>query len=97
MSYSSVRAADLSGRPNDRAAGCTITLAWNSILEVFAGVISGDNGTRLQVYEVAFNTAWINVSPVQSVVPGGESGTVALQFEPSLSAACRISRKSATS
>jgi hypothetical protein len=76
--------ADLHGAAGDRAAGCTITPGWNSVLLVFAGIIRNDAGARMQMNEMAFNTTWIDVNPAVSVVTPGSSQRVAVHFDPTL-------------
>ncbi len=54
----------------DRAGGCTITGGWNSTLLVFGAVLQNNTGDRIGIYEVDFNTTWINVGPSAGDVPG---------------------------
>jgi hypothetical protein len=84
VSHLSQTSADLRGGPDDRAAGCTITPGWNSVLLVFGGIIRNDAGARLQMYEMAFNTTWIDVAPPLSTVQGGASREVTLTFDPTM-------------
>jgi hypothetical protein len=73
---------DLPGRDGDRAGGCTITSAWNSTLQVFGAVFQNENGDRLQIHEMAYNTSWISVTPLTSQVPGGSSLPITIHFDP---------------
>ncbi len=73
---------DLPGQSGDRAGGCTITPGWNSTLLVFGGIIQNSSGDRLGIYEMTFNTTWIEVTPAQFQVPGGGSRQINLQFDP---------------
>jgi hypothetical protein len=75
--------ADLGRVDGDRSGGCAVTPAWNSTLLVFAGILQGQTGDRLAVWELDFNTTWISVSPLQGTVPGGGAQTVQLTFDPS--------------
>jgi hypothetical protein len=75
--------ADLGRVEGDRSGGCAVTPAWNSTLLVFAGILQGQSGDRLAVWELDFNTTWISVSPLQGTVPGGGTQTVQLMFDPS--------------
>jgi hypothetical protein len=84
VSHLSQTAADLPGAADDRAAGCTITPGWNSVLLAFAGVIHNDNGARIQMHEMEFNTTWISVNPPASIVAGGGSQVVTVHFDPSI-------------
>jgi hypothetical protein len=73
---------DLTGFEGDRAGGCTITPRWNSTLLVFGGIFQNSAGDRLQIDEIAYNTAWIGVAPVASVVPGGDMRLTMIHFDP---------------
>ena len=80
----SMTSANLRGQNSDRAAGCTITPGWNSVLLVFAGLIRSDQGARLEMYEMSFNTTWINVTPAASAVQGSSSRQIAMHFDPNM-------------
>ena len=83
VSHQMETVADLPVQAGDRAGGCAITPAWNSALLVFGAVLRGADGPdRLSMFEMAFNTAWISVTPPQWNVPGGNTGTVTVHFDP---------------
>jgi hypothetical protein len=73
---------DLPGGSGDRAGGCTVTGGWNSTLLVFAAIIRNPTGDRMSLYELNFNTTWINISPLASTVPGGSVQPINLQLDP---------------
>jgi len=73
---------DLPGHSGDRAGGCTITPGWNSTLLVFGGILQNSGGDRLGIFEMTFNTTWINVTPAEFEVPGGGSRQVNLHLDP---------------
>jgi hypothetical protein len=75
---------DLHGASDDRASGCTITPAWNSVLLVFAGIIRSDVGSRIQMHEMSFNTTWVSATPSVASVQGPASQEVTLRFDPSI-------------
>lgn len=73
----------LAVQDNDLPGGCTITPGWNSTLLVFGGVMSNPSGDRLSIYELAFNTTWIDVTPMASTVQGDETRNVTIEFDDS--------------
>lgn len=75
---------DLAGEPGDRAGGCTITPGWNSALLVFGAIMQNSAGDRLGIYEISFNTTWINVTPAEFSVPGGGSRRVNIAMDPEM-------------
>jgi hypothetical protein len=76
---------DLAGLPGDNAAGCTITSAWNSTLVVFGGIMrNSQSGARLGIFEMNFNSSWINLSPSTATVPGGQSQPITVTLNPAL-------------
>jgi len=78
-------AADLAGEPGDMAAGCAITSNWNCTLLVFGAVMRNETqGCRLGIYEMSFNSSWINLSPATGTVPGGQPQQMTLSFDPSI-------------
>ncbi|MBU0507799.1 carboxypeptidase regulatory-like domain-containing protein [bacterium] len=82
LSHVQQTVVDLPSLPGDRAGGCAITPAWNSTLLVFGAVLQNSTGDRLGIYEMAFNTTWINVTPSQFSVPGGGTRQVNIALNP---------------
>ena len=74
----------LEGQPGDHAGGLAITPAWNSTLLVIAGVLQNSLGDRLGIYEVTFNTTWIDVTPMANTVPGGNTQEVTVTIDPDM-------------
>ncbi len=74
----------LQGRPGDRSGGCAITPAWNSTMLVFAGIQQNSDATgdRLGIWELAFNTTWITITPMIASVPGNSWRDVSVVFDP---------------
>jgi hypothetical protein len=73
----------LEANPGDRAGGLAITPGWNSTLLVLGGILQNSSGDRLGIYEITFNTTWIDVNPSQQNVGGGSTQEVTLTFDPS--------------
>ena len=73
----------LAVQEDDHAAGFALTPNWNSTLVVLGGVLQNPAGDRLGIYEVDFNTSWIDVSPLVATVPGGNLQEVAVTIDPS--------------
>ncbi len=72
----------LEANPGDRAGGLAITPGWNSTLLVLGGILQNSSGDRLGIYEITFNTTWIDVNPSQTTVNGGSAQEVTLSFDP---------------
>ena len=72
----------LEATPGDRAGGLAMTPGWNSTLLVLGGILQNPAGDRLGIYEVTFNTTWIDVSPTITTVPGGSTQEVSIDFDP---------------
>jgi hypothetical protein len=74
----------LTANPGDHAGGLAITPGWNSTLLVLGGILQGQgsSGDHLGIYEVTFNTTWIDVSPMQAIVPGSQTQEVTVTFDP---------------
>jgi hypothetical protein len=75
-------AVDLRGVGGERSGGCAITPGWNSALLVFGAIIQGNREDRLSIYEMAFNTTWISVSPGMGTVPEYGTGALTLSYDP---------------
>ncbi|MDD5088409.1 MAG: carboxypeptidase regulatory-like domain-containing protein [bacterium] len=72
----------LDQQTGDRAGGCTITARWNSTLLVWGGIMQHPAGDRLGIWELDFNTTWIQVTPMFGSIPGGTSREIELRFDP---------------
>ncbi|MBI5060137.1 carboxypeptidase regulatory-like domain-containing protein [candidate division KSB1 bacterium] len=72
---------DLEANPGDRSGGCAMTGGWNSTLLVFGAILQNSTGDRLGLFEVDFNTTWIDVTPTATTIPGGTSQTVNVVFD----------------
>jgi hypothetical protein len=72
----------LDRQAGDRAAGCAITSGWNSALMVFAGILQNATGDRLGIWELDFNTSWIQVTPTSGHVAPASSQTFRITFDP---------------
>jgi hypothetical protein len=75
-------ATNLPIHTGDVAGGCAITSNWNSALVVFAAILRNGSGSRLGIYDLAFDQSWITLSPVSAVVPGGSRQSVSVVFNP---------------
>jgi hypothetical protein len=73
--------ATLDRQDGDGAGGCTITSAWNSTLIVFAGILQNGGNDRLGIWEMQFNTNWIQVTPLFGTVLGGSTRDVEIRFD----------------
>ena len=72
----------LAAQPGDRAGGLAITPGWNSTLLVLGGILQNPSGDRLGIYEITFNTTWINVTPISNNIPGGSVQEMTVSFDP---------------
>ncbi|MDD5087410.1 MAG: C25 family cysteine peptidase [bacterium] len=84
LSHLQETVVNLPGQPGDRAGGCTITPGWNSTLLVLGAILQNSSGDRLGIYEISFNTTWINVTPAEFSVPGGGSRRVNVAIDPEM-------------
>ena len=71
----------LDGEDGDHAGGCAVTGGWNSTLLVFGAIMQNNDGDRLGIYQVDFNTVWIDVHPMISSVAGGASRELTISFD----------------
>ena len=69
-------------RPEIAPEAVRCTGGWNSTLLVFGGILQNTSGDRLGVYEMAFNTTWITITPSAATVPGGITNAVTIHFLP---------------
>lgn len=81
VSYDIQHLAVLEGEEGDHSGGCAITGGWNSTLLVFGAIMQNSAGDRLGIYQIDFNTVWINVDPMVSTVNGDASREVAVTFD----------------
>ncbi len=72
----------LQANPGDHAGGLAITPGWNSTLLVLGGILQNSGGDRLGIYEITFNTTWIDVFPMQNQVVGGGVQEVTVAIDP---------------
>jgi hypothetical protein len=78
-------ATDLAGLPGDQAGGCTVTSNWNNSLVVFGALLhNGSAGDRIGIYETAFNSSWISLSPATGTVGGGQSQQMTVNLNPTI-------------
>ncbi|MDK9699972.1 MAG: C25 family cysteine peptidase [bacterium] len=69
------------GNTGEKAAGIALTPRWNPMLWTMACVLSTDGGTdRVALYEVAFNTVWIQYSPESGEVAPGDSAAIGVHL-----------------
>jgi hypothetical protein len=81
VSYDIQNLTVLPGVEGDHSGGCAITGGWNSTLLVFGAIMQNDDGDRLGIYQIDFNTVWIDVDPMVSSVPGGTAGSLTVSFD----------------
>ncbi|MBU1636105.1 carboxypeptidase regulatory-like domain-containing protein [bacterium] len=81
VSYDIQHLTVLAGEEGDHSGGCAVTGGWNSTLLVFGAIMQNSSGDRLGIYQVDFNTVWINVDPMISSVAGGTSRELAVTFD----------------
>ncbi len=74
----------LEANPGDHAGGLTITPGWNSTVLALGGILQNTTGDRLGIYEITFNTTWIDVNPSQNSVNGGSAQEVTITIDPSI-------------
>lgn len=77
-----VMITDVSTEDHETSGGGCITNGWNSILLVFAGVISHPAGDYIGIWELDFNTTWISVSPMSGQVSAENEREVNVVFDP---------------
>jgi hypothetical protein len=83
--YNRETVTNLAAPPGDIPRGCTITPQWNSTLVVFAAVLRNpQQGCRMGIYEMSFNSSWITLSPSTAIVPGGNSQQVTVTLNPAI-------------
>jgi len=73
--------ADLEGNVGDLAGGAEISPSWDSQNLTMVGQIMGATNDQVGAWELAPNTAWINVSPAMATLGPGASQTIELLLD----------------
>ncbi|MDK9699463.1 MAG: C25 family cysteine peptidase [bacterium] len=69
------------GNVGEKAAGVAMTPRWNPMLWTMACILTTDAGVdRVALFEVAFNTVWIQYSPESGEIAPGDSTSITVNL-----------------